>query len=81
MTKTEMEAMNEMFEIKLQSQKLESQHKLNRMGIELSTYYADCMEAKDVPMTVELGEVLRDNLMDVFRILSENGIEMDKWRR
>lgn len=55
----------------------QADQKLKRMGNELKTFYEDIMACRNVPMTVDLGEVLLIQINDVFSILRENGITMD----
>ncbi len=49
---------------------------LLRLSSELASYYEDFMGAQDVEITAELGEVLRDQLSDVYQILKKNGISL-----
>ena len=49
---------------------------LQRLSSELASYYEDFMGAQDIEITAELGEVLRDQLADVYQILKKNGISL-----
>ena len=56
----------------------QSDQQLKRLGSELSTYYQDIMESENVPMSAELGEILRDQIKDVFSVLIKHGIRVDQ---
>ncbi len=56
----------------------QSDQQLKRLGSELSTYYQDIKESEKAPMSTELGEILRDQIMDVFKVLIRNGIRVDQ---
>ena len=49
---------------------------LQRLSSELASYYEDFMGAQEMEITAELGEVLRDQLSDVYQILKKNGISL-----
>ena len=49
---------------------------LQRLSSELVSYYEDFMGAQEMEITAELGEVLRDQLADVYQILKKNGIAL-----
>ena len=72
----ELEAKLSMTEIALNDESRKHDQQMKRLGNELSTFYTDCMEAKNVQMTEELGKVLLDEIMDVFSILKAHGIEL-----
>lgn len=67
----------EMSQIVQKNSEQQSDQELKRLGSELSTYYQDIMESEGIPMTVELGEILRDQIMDVFSVLAKHGIRAD----
>ena len=56
----------------------QSDQQLKRLGSELSTYYQDIKESEKNPMSTELGEILRDQILDVFKVLIRNGIRVDQ---
>ena len=56
----------------------QSDQQLKRLGSELSTFYQDIMESENVPMSAELGEILRDQIKDVFSVLIKHGIRVDQ---
>lgn len=45
-----------------------------KISNELSYGYSTFLEAKDMPMSADLGEILRDQLREVYAILSKHGI-------
>lgn len=49
---------------------------LQRLSSELASYYEDFIGAQEMEITAELGEVLRDQLSDVYQILKKNGISL-----
>ena len=55
----------------------QSDQELKRLGSELSTYYRDIKESEGIPMTAELGEILLDQIKDVFAVLIKHGIRVD----
>ena len=54
----------------------QSEEVLRRLSGELASYYGDFVEAGDTEMTVEVGEILRDQLSDIYKILKKNGITL-----
>ena len=56
----------------------QTDQELKRLGSELSTYYQDVIESVNVPMSAELGEILRDQILDVFKVLTKHGIRADQ---
>lgn len=46
----------------------------NRLAKALAIEYEDFMDGKDVPMTIALGENMRSQLAQVFKILEREGI-------
>ncbi len=50
----------------------------NKLADKLAVYYSDCKEAMNVEMSTEVGEILRDTLTDVFKILKDSGIPLEK---
>ena len=48
----------------------------NRLASSLKTDYKDLMSVQDSTMTIELGECMRDQLFEIFRILEKNGIDV-----
>ena len=50
---------------------------LNAIASKLKTEYREFKDALDLEMTVEIGEILRDQLMRVFNILSKAGIDIE----
>ena len=50
---------------------------LNAIASKLKTEYREFKDALDLEMTVEIGEILRDQLMRVFKILSKAGIDIE----
>lgn len=50
---------------------------LNAIASKLKTEYSEFKDALDLEMTVEIGEILRDQLMRVFKILSKAGIDIE----
>ena len=63
--------------LNLRTELKESKERQNRIASGLKTYYDDLMSAKDVPMNLELGEIIRDEILEVFKVLKENGIKLD----
>jgi uncharacterized protein (DUF3084 family) len=49
---------------------------LKRLSSELASYYDDFMAAKDETVTAEIGDILKDQLSEVFTILKKNGISL-----
>jgi len=47
---------------------------LKRLSSELASYYEDFVAAKDEPVTEEIGDILKDQLSEIFAILKKNGI-------
>ena len=68
----------EMSQIVRMDSERQSDQQLKRLGSELSTFFQDIKESENVPMSVELGEILRDQIMDVFRVLMKHGIRIDQ---
>jgi chromosome segregation ATPase len=50
---------------------------LNAIASKLKTEYNEFKDALDLEMTAEIGEILRDQLMRVFKILSKAGIGIE----
>lgn len=50
---------------------------LNAIASKLKTEYSEFKDALDLEMTAEIGEILRDQLMLVFKILSKAGIDIE----
>ena len=50
---------------------------LNAIASKLKTEYSEFKDALDLDMTAEIGEILRDQLMRVFKILSKAGIDIE----
>lgn len=59
------------FEKNAQSSKKEM---LNSIAAKLKCEYMDFISAKNIPMTVDLGENLRDQINTIFQLLEKNGI-------
>ena len=55
----------------------QNQVNLNRIASALKTDYVDFMSAIDEPMTVELGECLRLQMAEIFKILQKNGVDIE----
>ena len=55
----------------------QNQVNLNRIASALKTDYVDFMSAIDEPMTVELGECLRIQMAEIFKILQKNGVNIE----
>ena len=49
---------------------------LKRLSSELASYYEDFVSASGEDMTVEIGEILRDQLTEIYSILKKAGIEL-----
>lgn len=49
--------------------------KKNFGGFALKSEYADFMDSIHDPMDPELGEIYRDKLVNIFRILKQEGVE------
>ena len=63
--------------LKLRSELSDLKVAMNRIASGLKTYHDDLMSAKDAPMTIELGEIIRDEIFDVFEVLANNGIKLN----
>ena len=50
---------------------------LNAIASKLKTEYSEFKDALDLEMTAEIGEILRDQLMRVFKILAKAGIDIE----
>ena len=50
---------------------------LNAIASKLKTEYSEFKDALDLDMTADIGEILRDQLMRVFKILSKAGIDIE----
>lgn len=50
---------------------------LNAIASKLKTEYSEFKDALELDMTAEIGEILRDQLMRVFKILSKAGIDIE----
>lgn len=50
---------------------------LQRIASKIKVEYRDFMDAMDIPMTVDLGENLRLQLMSIFKILEKGGIKIE----
>lgn len=49
----------------------------NKIKSRLQIEYTDFMDAVDIPMTVELGENMREQLKNIFRALERLGINFN----
>lgn len=49
---------------------------LKRLSSELASYYEDFMAAKGEAVTEEIGNILKDQLAEIFEILIKNGIKL-----
>ena len=56
--------------------KREEGEALKRIARALRADYSDFLETRDCEMSVEYGDILRDTLTDVFKVLVKNGIEI-----
>ena len=54
----------------------DKQAKLNRIASELKVDYIDLMQVVDEPMTIELGEALRVQMIEMFKTLKRCGIDV-----
>ena len=63
--------------LRIRNELKERKEAMNRIASGIKTYYDDMMMAKDVPMTEELGEILRDEILAVFDVLAKNGIKLN----
>ena len=76
--KAELSDRIQMSQIAQMDSERQSDQQLKRLGSELGTYYQDIMESEGIPMTAELGEILRDQIKDVFGVLIKHGIRVDQ---
>lgn len=67
----------EMSQIVQMDNERQADQQIRRLASELSTYYNDIRESEGVPMTEDLGEILRDQILEVFKILIRSGIRVD----
>lgn len=72
--KDEIEAQKEMIEMLRRDRTKQSSELTQRIASKLRTYYNDFIDAKDLEMSTDLGENMRDQLGEVFRILYGAGI-------
>ena len=49
----------------------------NKIKSGLQIEYTDFQDALEIPMTIELGENLREQLKNIFRVLKKLGIEFE----
>jgi hypothetical protein len=54
-----------------------SEEFLNRLASKLKIDYQDYCDARDLDMTIDLGENMREQLGEIFSILKKNGINFD----
>lgn len=54
----------------------QSEEQLNKLASKLRVDYRDFCDAKDIDMTIDLGENMREQLSAVFSILEKNGIKL-----
>ncbi len=54
----------------------QSEEQLNKLASKLRVDYRDFCDAKDIDMTIDLGENMREQLGAVFSILEKNGIKL-----
>ena len=59
------------------NRQLQSQEGLNKLASSLRLDYGDFCDAKDLEMSVDLGENMRAQLESVFSILKKHGIKLD----
>lgn len=50
--------------------------KLASLANKLSSFYADFCEAEEMEMSLDVGEIVRDQLRDVFKILKQAGLSL-----
>lgn len=50
---------------------------LKRIGSEIASYYSDFLVEENMEMTSELGEICRDQLRAIFKILKKRGIQVN----
>jgi len=71
-----LEAMEEMLATIDRRDTRQADESVRRLSRELKVEYADFMDAAELPMSVDLGENMRDQLHSVFQIIKANGIEL-----
>lgn len=72
----EIEQRIELTEMLRRDRSKQSDESLKRIASKLKTYYIDYVDAKNLDMSIDLGENLRDQLSEVFRILISAGIPL-----
>ena len=51
---------------------------LNSIASQLKAEYKDFIDALDMEMTIDLGENMRQQISTIFKILSKNGIDVER---
>ena len=64
----------EMLEMLRRDRTKQSDETVKRLGTKLQTYYTDYKDALDLEMSTELGENMRDQMGEIFKILSSAGV-------
>ena len=74
--KDELLKAKEMVEILRRDKEKQSDETVKRLASRLRTYYLDYKDAISLEMSIDLGENMRDQLGEVFKILQDAGIIM-----
>jgi len=72
----ELKAATELLDLGERDDKRQADEGMRRLASELKIEYEDYLDAVDLPMNVDLGENMRDQLAEVFKILKKFGIEL-----
>ncbi len=66
-----------MSEVLSRDRSRQADESLQRIASKIKVEYRDFMDAVDTPMTVDLGENLRLQLMSIFEILEKGGMKIE----
>lgn len=75
--KAEIERLKAVISVYSEDKQSSMDGQLNAIASKLKSQYSELKDALDMEMTVEIGEILRDNLLQVFKILSKAGIDIE----
>ena len=75
---TEIEKQNSVLSVYSVDKQNAQSEQLNAIASKLKAEYLDFKDAKDIDMTVDLGENLRQQISSIFKILAKNGIDVGR---
>ena len=74
---TEIKSREELSDILLRQKDEQKEIAINRISGDLKTEYKDFLSAADIPMSIDLGENMREQLKSLFSILKKHGIRLE----